>query len=195
MTDALFPAASPTPPGEAADLGKPCLTFTVPGDPVGQGRISYGRHGHGYHTNAKTLKPWRAKVTACAEAVTGQHAYAPPAALTRAQKNAGVPRPPQICQTCRTPRNRHGLIHGPVALLVVVTFARPKSAPTRAYPTGANIGDWDHHGRSVSDALTGVLWPDDKQIVDGRVIKTYPGGHPESRTTPGAVIRVWTVSP
>lgn len=34
--------------------------------PVGQGRISYGQTGRGYHSNGKKLKPWRAAVKAAA---------------------------------------------------------------------------------------------------------------------------------
>lgn len=33
--------------------------------------------------------------------------------------------------------------------------------------------DWDNTGKLVSDALNGILWVDDKQIVDGRVVKWY----------------------
>jgi Holliday junction resolvase RusA-like endonuclease len=166
----------------------------VGGDPVGQGAIRRNQHGAGYHANGHILKPWRAKVQAAAIDATGQHAYAAPPKLTKAQKQAGVPRPKQICQVCQVPKNRHGVILGAVRLEVIVTFARPKTDPNRAYPIGHNIGDWDHHGRSVSDALTGVVFADDAQIIDGRTIKTYPGGHPLSLAEPGAVIRIWEIS-
>jgi Holliday junction resolvase RusA-like endonuclease len=33
-------------------------------------------------------------------------------------------------------------------------------------------GDWDNYGKIVSDACQGVLWANDRQIVDGRCIKT-----------------------
>lgn len=37
---------------------------------------------------------------------------------------------------------------------------------------GANVrSDWDNIGKLVSDALNGVFWEDDRQIVDGRVQK------------------------
>ena len=33
--------------------------------------------------------------------------------------------------------------------------------------------DWDNTGKLVSDALNGILWMDDKQIVEGSVSKWY----------------------
>lgn len=34
-----------------------------------------------------------------------------------------------------------------------------------------HAGDWDNLGKVVSDALNGVAYKDDRQVVDGRVIK------------------------
>ncbi len=61
-------------------------------------------------------------------------------------------------------------------------FARPKShfspkgvllknAP--AHPTGRNIGDIEKLARSVSDALTGVAYDDDSQVVEMELTKAY----------------------
>jgi hypothetical protein len=36
---------------------------------------------------------------------------------------------------------------------------------------GGHEGDWDNYGKAVSDACNGVLWADDKQVIDGRVVK------------------------
>lgn len=33
--------------------------------------------------------------------------------------------------------------------------------------------DWDNAGKLVSDALNGIAWLDDAQVVDGRVVKRY----------------------
>jgi Holliday junction resolvase RusA-like endonuclease len=33
--------------------------------------------------------------------------------------------------------------------------------------------DWDNIGKAVSDGGNGVVWVDDRQIVDGRVIRRY----------------------
>jgi Holliday junction resolvase RusA-like endonuclease len=37
-------------------------------------------------------------------------------------------------------------------------------------PTGRP--DWDNYGK-ITDALNGICWKDDSQVVDGRVIKLY----------------------
>lgn len=39
------------------------VEFTVEGDPVGQGSKSISKSGHMYDANAKTLKPWRKKMS------------------------------------------------------------------------------------------------------------------------------------
>lgn len=37
---------------------------------------------------------------------------------------------------------------------------------------GANkLADWDNLGKLVSDALNGVFWVDDRQVIDARVMK------------------------
>ncbi len=61
-------------------------------------------------------------------------------------------------------------------------FARPKShynakgilfknAPRE--PTGRNIGDIEKLARSVSDALTGVAYDDDSQVISMDLAKSY----------------------
>ena len=86
--------------------------------------------------------------------------------------------------------NGEPLIAGPVSLRAVFIFPRPKSH----YRTGKRAGDvkenapgWktsapdlDKLVRAVGDALTGVLFRDDAQIVDIAVTKIYgqtPGVH------------------
>ena len=39
--------------------------------------------------------------------------------------------------------------------------------------------DWDNIGK-MTDALKGIIWNDDTQVVDGRVVKTYDE-HPRLR--------------
>lgn len=43
-------------------------------------------------------------------------------------------------------------------------------------PTSLNSGDWDNHGKAISDALNGICYQDDRQIIDGhvRLIKGKP---------------------
>ena len=36
-------------------------------------------------------------------------------------------------------------------------------------PTALKFGDWDNHGKAVSDALNGICYADDKQIIHGEV--------------------------
>ena len=73
----------------------------------------------------------------------------------------------------------------PVRLLVVFYLARPKALGKRvAHHT--KKPDLDKLTRSVGDALTGVLWSDDSQVVDLQVRKRY--APPD--TAPHAVITV-----
>lgn len=156
------------------------------GTPVGQGRISYGKHGRGYHSNDKTLKPWRAKVTAAAEQVTGLHAPVKPP-KKRGEKTDRRVKPCVICQG--RPAD-HGLFRGPVG--VDITFTFPQLKTRRRWPITRSSGDWDHLGRAVSDALTGVLWADDSQIVEGRIRKVYVGTS-SALDEPGALIHAWEI--
>lgn len=36
-------------------------------------------------------------------------------------------------------------------------------------PTALTFGDWDNHGKAISDALQGICFIDDKQIVEGHI--------------------------
>lgn len=40
---------------------------------------------------------------------------------------------------------------------------------TKFKPESLRAGDWDNHGKAVSDALNGICYIDDRQIVDGHV--------------------------
>lgn len=89
------------------------------------------------------------------------------------------------------------LLDGAVELRVELFFPRPKKhfytgrrsgvlrvdAPKR--PTGLTQGDWDKHGRTVSDALTGIAYVDDSQVVSGAVSKwwSHGGQAPGARVT------------
>lgn len=43
-------------------------------------------------------------------------------------------------------------------------------------PDFASHGDWDNYGKVVSDALEGILFKNDRQVLDGRVIKHLDSG-------------------
>lgn len=93
---------------------------------------------------------------------------------------------------------------GDVMLSAVFTFERPAShfgtgrnastvkgsAPVR--PQGARVGDLSKLVRAVEDSLTDAgVWHDDCQVTDfGTVAKTFPYGHHQARTVPGAWICV-----
>lgn len=86
------------------------------------------------------------------------------------------------------------LLAGPLGLAVTFTLARPKGH----FGTGRNAGavkasapfyptvkpDCTKLLRAVEDALTGVVWRDDAQVVEQSVTKRY--GEPE-----GAAVVVW----
>lgn len=36
-------------------------------------------------------------------------------------------------------------------------------------PESLNFGDWDNHAKAISDALNGICYLDDRQIIDGHV--------------------------
>ncbi|MBO4779471.1 MAG: RusA family crossover junction endodeoxyribonuclease [Selenomonadaceae bacterium] len=36
-------------------------------------------------------------------------------------------------------------------------------------PTALTFGDWDNHGKAISDALNGICYVDDKQIVEAHI--------------------------
>ena len=50
------------------------------------------------------------------------------------------------------------LLTGPIRMLVILDF------PTRVR------GDWDNVAGSISDALQGIVYLSDKQVVDGHVL-------------------------
>ena len=69
---------------------------------------------------------------------------------------------------------------GPVAVSLTCYFGRRKSHVT---PKGrlrksaprhkTSVPDWDNVSKSICDALNGIAWVDDAQIVDGRTVKKY----------------------
>ena len=70
-------------------------------------------------------------------------------------------------------------LEGPLKVLVIGTMQVPRSWPANlragalanmAWPTVRP--DWDNIGKTP-DALNGLVWGDDAQVIDGRVIKAY----------------------
>lgn len=82
---------------------------------------------------------------------------------------------------------------GPLAVSVVFTLKPPQRMPKgRTHPTC--YPDLSKLLRSTEDALTGLAWADDAQVVEYRdTAKTYPGAHRDALDAPGAVIRIWRI--
>lgn len=124
------------------------LDFYVAGSPVGQGSIARTPHG-AKHSNERTLLPWRASVAG--------HAH-----------DAMADEPP-------TP--------APVVVELQFDLARPLGH----FGTGRNVGelrksapdvptknpDLDKLTRAVLDALTGIVYRDDAQVVELLASKRY----------------------
>ena len=64
------------------------------------------------------------------------------------------------------------LLDGPVAVRLHFRLLRARSNISR-WPTGKTNGDVDKLTRSIFDALTGVLWRDDGQVVAALVTKVW----------------------
>lgn len=158
----------------------PLFRFTVYGTPAGQGNLKTGRHGKSYHANDAELREWRSKVRQAAVEHAGAH--------ERMQYGAGG----RECAACDRLAKAHAELLGPVRLEAVLTVPRPKSVRAD-WPIKRSASDWDHYARAIGDALTGVIYQDDSQIVDGRAITTYPLVHPDALHKPGAVIKIWPI--
>ncbi len=139
------------------------IRIEVRGAPAPQGSK---RHvGHGVMIEScKTLKPWR-------EAVKF-------AALEESAKR-GYPR---------------GL-YGPVMGSMVFTVRKPASAPKRRKTYPSTKPDLSKLLRSTEDALTDAgVWEDDARVIGyEKLLKVFPGEHPDALDTPGCVIEVWSV--
>ncbi len=132
------------------------ITFTVPGQPVPQPRhkvAARGRFAHAYIPAHHPIHAYREAVTL----------------LAKSSRPEGWRK------------------EGPMSVDIEAVFERPPShlrkgglaAKAPAYPPKC---DWDNLGKGVSDAITGVLWHDDEQVVDGRSRKRYAASGEAART-------------
>ena len=152
------------------------IMFTVHGQPAPQGSKSYLGASKGgrprFRESSEKVAPWRVDVRDAAEkAMTGQTTM------------ANVVRRP---------------LDGPVAVWLSFRLARPKghhgtgrnadklkaSAPIAP----AGTPDVDKLARAVLDALTGVVYVDDAQVVDLYLVKRYA-----DLADPGVDVRVRTL--
>lgn len=151
--------------GMVLPTGDPALTFDVPGLPVQQGSKTAGiRGGHAamWDDNAKSLKPWRKKVTEAAMAALPagwEPPLAPIGLLTFV-----FPRPK------RFPTGDERRIHD-----------MPTVKP-----------DVDKLERAACDSITDAkVWRDDANLVDVHACKRYVD-HPLSPLThPGLHVALW----
>lgn len=125
------------------------ISFSVPGTPAPQGSKTYLGNGRMVESS-KRVKPWRADIRAAALA------------------------------------NFKQPFTGPIRLDLAFVMPRPKSH----YGTGRNVNkikpsapvlhtqkpDLDKLIRAVGDALTGVAYHDDSQVVGGSHIKRWTYG-------------------
>lgn len=118
------------------------LTFTVEGTPVGKSRPRVTKNGT--YTPKKTKQYERL-----------------------------------IAWTFRSKYPRFKPCKGPVFMTVIAYFPIPKNTTKklrekmeREEVFRTKKPDWDNIGKIVSDALNGIAWEDDNQVM-GRVIKLY----------------------
>jgi crossover junction endodeoxyribonuclease RusA len=82
---------------------------------------------------------------------------------------------------------------GPVAMSVVFALPKPASAPKRKRTWPARRPDLDKLLRSTLDALTGVVFADDGQVISVHARKAYVN-EGTYLVTPGATLLIWEVT-
>jgi len=117
----------------------------------------------------------------------------------RAAKATGQPKPPRAIVTQDNPRSKgweqlvaeqaqtvaaEGAFFGPIVVAVTFALPRPLGLPQKIRHHVKHL-DLDKLVRSVLDALTGVLYLDDKQVVEVHARKYYavPPDGPRARIT------------
>lgn len=133
-------------------------TLFVPGDAAPQGSKRHVGRGRMVESS-KAVGPWRERV-----ALAAHHLAAHQQGWTLAP--AGVP----------------------VAVDLVFVRPRPVSTPKSRTPPATKKPDVDKLARAVLDALTGIAWADDSQVIDLRARKRLA----EIGETPGVYITVTT---
>ena len=121
------------------------ITFTLPGGPQGKGRPRYVRRTGRAYTPDKTVAYEELVRQRFLEAANGQD-----------------------------------FGEGPVFVLIRAIFPIPKSFSKKKteqamkgtlYPT--KKPDWDNIGKIICDALNGIAYKDDSQVVIATVVKAY----------------------
>jgi Holliday junction resolvase RusA-like endonuclease len=73
----------------------------------------------------------------------------------------------------RLPETARQILVGGVRLSLAIYLPRPKALAAKAYPAHTKKPDASKLVRAVEDALTGVVWRDDSQVVELVVGKYY----------------------
>lgn len=69
-------------------------------------------------------------------------------------------------------------LEGPLRLTIIASWLHPAGLSQSAAVIGVpheGKPDWDNVGKLVSDALNKIVWRDDAQVADARVIKRWRG--------------------
>lgn len=139
-------------------LVKKSISFSVPGLPVAQPRQRHrivAAHGRQFTQN---YTPAKAPVNAFKAAVRD----------AAARVYGGPP------------------LQGAIRLHLTFLFPRPKALIWKSRPMSrvpkVSKPDWDNLGKSVCDALTGLLWGDDAQVFCPWVEKWIAAGDEQPRT-------------
>lgn len=92
------------------------------------------------------------------------------------------------------------LLVGPIHLSIVAIFgipaswsAKQKAANEAAPRYVVKPSDWDNIGKLASDSLNGVVWKDDAQVADARVLRLYgtePALHITVTPLPERAVRI-----
>jgi Holliday junction resolvase RusA-like endonuclease len=120
------------------------ISFSIPGDPVGKARARVFRNKH----------------TGRVHAVTPEKTMTYESRVRSAAIEAMRGSPP---------------LDGPVSLQVFASWTLPRSKWKKKSPVGPSLRtgkpDWDNVGKIVSDALNGIAYLDDSQVVTATVSK------------------------
>lgn len=164
----------------AARSGREAIAITMFGTPGPQGSKTQrgtrtSKTGKVYANlveSSKKVKPWREAVADAATAALYR--------LAPAQRPAFP-------------------LTGPLRAEMVFTLQPPQRIPAERFVDGvpypAAYPDTSKLVRSTEDALTGVLWVDDAQVVLYTLVaKYYPGyGCRGALDKPGAIVRIWPI--
>ena len=122
------------------------IMFTVPGEPKGKGRPRLGRSGHAYTPHDTAVYENLVKV--CFKEKYPKHVPLDPDAEVRAEIKVFYSIPKSASK-----KKRNDMLMG---------FTRPKKKP-----------DCDNIAKIICDALNGIVYHDDSQVVDLEIRKYY----------------------